>query len=465
MNEFIKVLAVDDEENILWLLKEGLEDEFTEVLSASGTGEAYELLNRESVDVCLVDIFLGVDNGVEFVEKWKKEFPDVNFLVMTAQNTSSNVIGSINAGAVDFFQKPFDLDKLKEKIQELCKKSKIRPKVSQDFIYDFQTTSSTMLEIYKLIGRIAKTNINVLIQGETGTGKEIFARMIYEKSNRADKPFVAINMPAIPDDLMESELFGHVKGAYTGAVSDKPGKFEQANGGTVFLDEISELDYSLQAKLLRILQERELNRLGANKNIELDLRVIAATNKNLEHLISQGKFREDLYYRLNVVTIDIPPLRERKGDIKFLVSHFLNKYKNLKGSVLSIDEEAMECLSKYSWPGNIRELENVIQSAIVNTSGNLIVPESLPKKVRENSSLCCNGDSLFFQLYKLASDIIEAESISEKNMAFEEYSKFTLKPLFEAALMQSKGNKTVASRLLGINRNTFRKKLKELNIE
>jgi len=279
MNEFVKVLAVDDEENILWLLKEGLEDEFTEVLSASNTGEAYELLNRESVDVCLVDIFLDGDDGIECVEKWKNEFPGVNFLVMTAQNTSSNVIGSINAGAVDFFPKPFDFGKLKGKIHDVCKKNKTRSKINKDFIYDFQTTSSTMLEIYKLIGRIAKTNINVLIQGETGTGKEIFARMIYERSNRANKPFVAINMPAIPDDLMESELFGHVKGAFTGAVSDKPGKFEQANGGTIFLDEISELDYSLQAKLLRILQERELSRLGSTKNIYLDLRVIAATNK------------------------------------------------------------------------------------------------------------------------------------------------------------------------------------------
>jgi len=465
MNEFLKVLVIDDEENILWLLKEGLENDFIEVLTTTSVEQAVNILEREHIDVCLVDIFLDNANGIELVDRWKEIYSGVNFIVMTAQNTSSNVINSINAGALDFFPKPFDLEKLQNKILEICKKTEAESSVDKGFVYDFQTSSQKMLDIYKLIGRIAKTNINVLIQGETGTGKEVLARMIYEKSNRNDKPFVAINMPAIPDELMESELFGHVKGAFTGAVSDKIGKFEQANGGTIFLDEISELNYSLQSKLLRILQERELNRLGSNKTVKLDLRIIAATNKTLENLIKQEKFREDLYYRLNVVSMDIPPLRERKEDIPFLVNHFLKKHRDLKGDVLSIGEDAMEKIRKYTWPGNIRELENVMQSAIIQASGSVITVDDLPQKISKNNVLNGYSDSLFSQLYKLAQDIVDAENLSQKNMAFDEFCRITLKPLFEATLMETDGNKSLAAKILGINRNTLRKKIKELNIE
>jgi len=465
MNEFLKVLVIDDEDNILWLLKEGLENDFIKVLTTTKIEKAANILEREHIDVCLVDIFLDNANGIEVVEKWKEIYSGVNFIIMTAQNTSSNVINSINAGALDFFQKPFDLEKLQNKILEICKSTEAEIPVDKEFVYDFQTSSQKMLDIYKLIGKIAKTNINVLIQGETGTGKEVMARMIYEKSNRSDKPFVAINMPAIPDELMESELFGHVKGAFTGAVSDKMGKFEQANGGTIFLDEISELNYSLQSKLLRILQERELNRLGSNKTIKLDLRIIAATNKNLENLIKQEKFREDLYYRLNVVSMDIPPLRERKEDIPFLVNHFLKKYKDLKGEVLTIGEAAIERIKKYTWPGNIRELENVIQSSIMQASGSVITVDDLPQKISKNNVLNGYSDSLFSQLYKLAQDIIDAENLSQKNMAFDEFCRITSKPLFEAILMKTDGNKSLAAQILGINRNTLRKKIKELNIE
>lgn len=465
MNEFLKILVVDDEENILWLLKEGLESDFVEVQTAAEIDKAANVLDREHIDVCLVDIFLDNANGIELVDKWKKIYPDVNYIIMTAQNTSTNVINSINAGAMDFFPKPFDLNKLRNKILETCKSKEMKTDLDKEFIYDFQTSNQKMLDIYKLIGRIARTNINVLIQGETGTGKEVLARMIYEKSNRADKPFVAINMPAIPDELMESELFGHVKGAFTGAVNDKPGKFEQANGGTIFLDEISELNYSMQSKLLRILQERELNRLGSNKTVKLNLRIIAATNKNLENLISKEKFREDLYYRLNVVSMEIPPLRERKEDIHFLVNHFLKKYKDLKGEVLSIGEDAMEKIKRYTWPGNIRELENVIQSSIIHTSGNVITADDLPPKVCGNNALNSYNVSLFSQLYKLAQDIIDAEDLSQKNMAFEEFCHITLRPLFEAVLVKTEGNKSIAAKILGINRNTLRKKIKELNIE
>ncbi|MCD8567886.1 MAG: sigma-54 dependent transcriptional regulator [Geovibrio sp.] len=317
-----------------------------------------------------------------------------------------------------------------------------------------------MLEIYKLIGKISGANINVLICGESGTGKEVIAHMIHEMSNRSDKPFVPINMAAIPSDLMESELFGHSKGSFTGAVTDKKGKFEEANGGTIFLDEISEMDFSLQSKLLRVIQEKEINPVGSSRTVKLDTRIIAASNKNLEGLVENCKFREDLFYRLNVVSIELPPLRERKEDIPYLANHFLRKYKTIKNRVLKISGEALGAMAKYRWPGNIRELENIIQYAIVNTDTDEVTRQGLPQKIfstaQEKDASCLSDE-----LYKLASSIVESETLSESYNAFEEYMKIVEYPLMRAVLERTDGNKSVSAKLLGINRNTLRKKAKE----
>lgn len=460
----MRVLVLDDEESILWVLREGLSDKYTEVLTCETSKDAEEILSRYPIDVCFVDIFLNNENGMELVEKWHKKYENTVFIVMTAQNTSTNIINSMKAGAVDFVTKPFDLKELKIKLNEIENDRQNKKVISIEDEYDFQTHNKKMVEIYKTIGKIAKTDINVLIQGETGTGKEVIAKMIHEKSSRSGKPFVAINMAAIPRDLLESELFGYSKGAFTGALGDKPGKFEEANGGTIFLDEISEAELGIQSKLLRVLQEREVTRLGSNKTIKLNLRVIVATNLDLEELVREKRFREDLYYRLNVVTISLPSLRERKEDIPVLVNHFLKKYAYLGGKDIAISAEAMDALVKYNWPGNIRELENVIQYSIVNSNGKTLNKNNLPIKILETNGK--NGkDSLSEQLKNLASEIISSETVSESFNSYEEYLKIVEKPLIKAALEKTLNNKSEAAKILGINRNTLRKKLKDLNIE
>jgi DNA-binding NtrC family response regulator len=459
----LNVLAIDDEESILWILKEGLDTPEIRMFIASNYLDALQILNSEDIHICLVDIFLNDINGIELVKKWSKEFTGIQFIIMTAQNTSSNVIEAMKAGAIDFFQKPFDLEELKERILNFKSEVKNKDFISDDFVYDFQTENKEMLEIYKLIGRVAKTNISVLIQGETGTGKEIIARMIHNNSDRAHKPFVAINMAAVPKDLIESELFGYEKGAFTGAVNGKVGKFEEANGGTIFLDEISEMDMNLQSKLLRVIQEKELNRIGSSKTVKLDVRIVVASNRKLENEVSEGSFREDLFYRLNVVTITLPPLRERIEDLELLTKHFLIKYKDLKSKILDVEFEVFEVFRKYSWPGNIRELENVIQLAIVNCSSGKISVEDLPKKVLDNvDKKELKTDSLYKQLYNLARDIVESEILTENFNAYEEYVLITEKPLIKAVLDKTDNNKSLAAKFLGINRNTLRKKIKTL---
>jgi len=317
-----------------------------------------------------------------------------------------------------------------------------------------------MLDIYKLIGRVAKSDISILITGETGTGKEVIAKMIHSQSNRHKKPFIAINMAAIPKELIESELFGYDKGAYTGANANKEGKFEMANGGTILLDEISELDYSLQSKLLRVIQDKELSRVGSNNIIKLDVRILAATNRDLLSLIKNNKFREDLYYRLNIVNIKIPSLRERKEDIPILVNYFLNKYMHLKGESVTISDKVIEKLTKYKWPGNIRELENTIIYLLVNSNTSNITIDDLPDNIKdenENSS----DFSLYNHLYELAFQYFSKSEDNGTNKDFapyDEYISLVEYPLIKAALHFCKGNKSKTAELLGINRNTLRKK-------
>jgi DNA-binding NtrC family response regulator len=460
----IKILAIDDEENILWVLKEGLSDNNTFVITTDDANKAEEILANENIDICLCDIFLKDKNGLDVVEDFSKRYSDTSFLIITAQNTGSNIINSMKAGAIDFVSKPFDFKELKGKINEIVKDTNLKSSDNTNVDYDFQSENKKMIEIYKTIGRIAKTDVNVLIQGETGTGKEVIASMIHEKSIRSKKPFVAINMAAIPKDLLESELFGHTKGAFTGATVDRPGKFEEANGGTIFLDEISEAELKIQSKLLRVIQEKEVTRIGSNKGLKLNLRIIVASNKNLEELVKSKEFREDLYYRLNVVAIELPPLRERKEDIPILVQHFLKKFSHLKGYELSMSTEAMDALLKYQWPGNIRELENIIQYAIIHATGKTISKSKLPPKVFENNTKN-DFNSLSKKLKSLANEIISSEIISGTNNAYEEFLKIVEKPLIMAALDKALNNKTEASKILGINRNTLRKKIKELEIE
>lgn len=458
------ILIIDDEESILWVLKEGLTDKNNNVLVTSEPSEAERLLKNGDIDVCIVDIFLQRGNGLELVEKWSPVYKNTVFFVMTAQNTGTNIINSMKVGALDFISKPFDIEEIKEKISSSIKSSTNQNQLILQDNYDFQSKCKRMEEIYKTIGRVAKTDINILIQGETGTGKEVIAKLIHERSSRNNRSFIPINMAAIPKELIESELFGYNKGAFTGAAYEKSGKFEEANGGTIFLDEISETELSLQSKLLRVIQEKEITRLGSNKQIKLDIRVIAATNRNLEEAIRDKTFREDLFYRLNIVTINLPPLRERKEDIPVLVSYFLRKYSNLKGGQCTLNEDVLDVLIKYSWPGNIRELENVIQYSIVQSNGRIINKTNLPMKIMEEN-LKTNSPSLSNQLYSTASDIIVSEMISGSNNAYNEYLKIVEKPLIQAILDKTSGNKSESATILGINRNTLRKIIKDHKIE
>lgn len=459
----INVLVVDDEENILWLLKEGLSDSDIHVFTANNRSEAESYFNDNFIDVCIVDIFLENDNGLNLVKEWRKAYPATYFIVITAQNTSSNVIEAMNSGAIDFFSKPFDVTEIKNRVLGTVSKKEGKTHIADATEYDYQTYSRKMLEVYKVVGKVAKTSINVLITGETGTGKEVVANMIHNKSNRKNKPFVAVNVASIPRDLMESELFGHVKGAFTGAITDKTGKFEEANGGTIFLDEIGEMELSLQSKILRILQDKELIKVGANKKIKLNVRIIAATNRNLEQMVKDGDFREDLFYRLNVVEIKLPPLRERKEDIPLLVDHFLKKYSFIKDEIMGVSDSAMELLKKYSWPGNIRELENVIQYAIVQSSQNIITINDLPEKFRQIDG-GSDETSLKDKLYELSLQLIDSSNVSGRMDAYHEYMRIVEVPIILAALYKSKGNKSLAAHILGINRNTLRSKIKELGM-
>jgi len=460
----IKVLIVDDEENILWLLKEGLEDSSISVITCSDSMTAEGYLSKHIIDVCLVDIFLDGENGLSLVKKWISRYKNTRFIMITAQNTSSNVIEAMNIGAIDFFPKPFDVREVKSRILDILDKKVVDIGVEDYLDYDYQTYSKKMLDVYKLVGKVARTDISVLITGETGTGKEIIANMIHEKSSRSSNPFVAVNVASIPKDLIESELFGHVKGAFTGALADKKGKFEEADRGTIFLDEIGEMELALQSKILRVLQNKELSRVGSNKTIKLDVRVIAATNKDLEKMVMEGLFREDLFYRLNVVEIHLPPLRDRKEDIPILVAHFLKKYRDIKSVQLKVDEGVLELFKKYNWPGNIRELENVIQYSIVNANQNTITVDDLPEKIKSVRMLD-DGDSLSDRLYELSKHLIDYSQITGSFNAYSEYLKIVERPLFMASLETANWNKSEASKILGINRNTLRARIKELNID
>jgi DNA-binding NtrC family response regulator len=468
MNKF-NVLLLDDEKNILWVLKEGLGDKNLFIHTASCIEEAELILKDLPIDVCIVDIFINDINALTFVKKWIKQYPQINFIIITAQNTSTNIIESIKVGAVDIFPKPFDIKEIKNTILNLINlqnKEKIISTES-DLKYDFQTLNKKMLNIYKLIGRVAKTDISVLITGETGTGKEVIAKMIHNQSNRHKKPFIAINMAAIPKELIESELFGYDKGAYTGAITSKEGKFEMANAGTILLDEISELDYSLQSKLLRVIQDKELSRVGSNNIIRLDVRILAATNKDLLSLVKCNKFREDLYYRLNIVNIKIPSLKERKEDIPILVNHFLNKFMHLKGEPVKISDKVIEKFTKYRWPGNIRELENTIMYLLVNSKSSNVTIEDLPDNIK-NEEENLEDFSLYNNLYELALQYFSKSGNNGANKDFapyEEYINLVEFPLIKAALHFCNGNKSKTAELLGINRNTLRKKMDKHKIE
>lgn len=389
------ILIADDDEASCQLFAEVLEREGYQVDQVQTGDEALARLREKAHDLLLVDVRMPGMSGLEVTRAVRKKYPCLPILVMTAFGSMETAIGAIHEGAFDFISKPMNLEELKKTVARALPQQQqqaLRKKVSEEIEGGDQFgvvigKSPAMVEVYKTIARVAPTKSTVLILGESGTGKELIARAIHEHSSRAAQPFVAVDCGALTETLLESELFGHVRGAFTGAVHDKKGVFEEADGGTCFLDEINDISLNLQAKLLRVLQEHEVRRVGAPKSIKVDARVVAATNKNLQRLVGNGALREDLYYRLKVVSIYLPPIRERPEDIPSLAEHFRRRYSQEAGKpVTSISSEAMKLLCDYPWPGNVRELENVIDRGVALSRQPLLTAEDLPDEVREGKA-------------------------------------------------------------------------------
>ena len=380
------ILVVDDELSMRELLEVLLSREGYRVSLAESGKKALDMLAVERFDLLLCDIRLGDITGLDVLREAKKRHPDAVVIMISAYATTETAVEAMNAGAYDYLPKPFDNVELKQAIAEALD---IRTLEREKAVLDHELqrnrhfqkivgNSPGMHQIYTMIRQVARTRTNILISGESGTGKELIARAIHEQSDRHDRPFIAINCGGIPETLIESELFGHRKGAFTGASADKKGIFDEAHGGTLFLDEIGELSLALQVKLLRVVQERVFKAVGGNADISVDIRFISATNKQLEEEVIAGRFREDLFYRLNVIEIKVPPLRERKGDLRALAQHFLEKYSREMGKeITKISSYAIDLLNRYDFPGNVRELENLMERSVALSTTNIILPDSL----------------------------------------------------------------------------------------
>src|SRR3990167_2980849 len=381
------ILVIDDEESIRWVFKKGLEKRDYTIHTAENGKNALSLLSKNKYLIVFLDIFLPDENGLKLLENIKKQEKEITVAIMTAQGTMKNAIEAMQKGAFDYVTKPFDMEEiylLIDKVENLKNLERRVHTLEEELktkydVGEIVGKSQKMQKVFKTIGKAASSDLTVLITGESGTGKELVARALHKASNRANGPFVAVNCAAIPRELLESELFGYEKGAFTGATESRAGKFEQADGGTIFLDEIGDMDISLQAKILRVIQEREFYKVGGKTLIRVDVRIIAATNQDLESAVKEKRFREDLYHRINVITIHLPSLRERHEDIPLLADYFLKRFSNeLVSNVKYITDDAVRILKNYEWKGNVRELENVIKRAIVMSGGDSITPEHLP---------------------------------------------------------------------------------------
>jgi two-component system response regulator PilR (NtrC family) len=381
-----RILVADDELSMREFLEVLLSKEGYRVSLAKNGSQAIKLIQNNTYDLVLTDIRLGDITGLDVLKEAKKQDPDTVVIMISAYSTTEIAVAAMNEGAYDFVPKPFDNMELNTTIAKalelrtLDHERETRSSELKDHLHFNRIIGNSpgMQAIYKRIEQIGPTKTNVLVTGESGTGKELIARAIHENSDRRDNPFVVVNCGGITDTLMESEFFGHVKGSFTGAISDKKGLFEAAHGGTIFLDEIGELSTMLQVKLLRVVQETAFNPVGGTKEIEVDVRIISATNKKLEQEVIDGNFREDLFFRLNVIPIKVPPLRDRKGDIELLSAHFAEKYsKKMNKDIVKLSSYAIDFLNKYSFPGNVRELENLIERSVALSSTNIILPESL----------------------------------------------------------------------------------------
>ncbi len=391
-----RVLIADDEKNMRWVLRQALEGEGYEVVEAADGKETLAAIADLPPDLLVIDHKMPAPDGMEVLRRLRSKGMDFPIIMLTAHGNVTSAVEAMKAGASEYLTKPFDLDELKLSIDKAIRMTELSAEVARlreelDRDYDVEgivAAEPGMLAVLDTVHKVAPTNATVMLYGESGTGKELVARALHQLSLRAGKPFISVSAGALPETLLESELFGYEKGAFTGAMQAKPGRFELANGGTIFLDEIGDIPPGVQVKLLRVLQERQFERLGGTRSIDVDVRVVAATNRDLQQLIADGGFREDLYYRLNVVPITLPPLRQRTEDIPRLVAHFLEK---VHAANKRITPEAMQLLVSYQWPGNVRELENTIERIAILAHGDDIGVADLPAEVREGTVFCAAG--------------------------------------------------------------------------
>ncbi|MBI4619545.1 MAG: sigma-54-dependent Fis family transcriptional regulator [Desulfobacterales bacterium] len=467
-----KILIVDDEPNVHYSFKKVFSKSYV-VLSASSGEEAVDIISRDTPDLVIMDIRMPGIDGITTLRKIKNIDPKLHIIIMTAYGTMETAVEAMRLGAYDYTLKPFDIDWMKATISSalsvtemMKRKVALSPSQEGELNGDIMVGNSPeMQKVYKYIGQVAGKDITVLLTGESGTGKELVARAIYKHSTRRDKPFMAINCAAIPDNLLESELFGYEKGAFTDARLRKIGKLEQLSGGTILLDEIGDMSLLLQAKMLRVLQEMEFERLGGNETIKVDIRVIAATNKDLRKEVAEGRFREDLYYRLNVVSIYLPPLRERKGDIPDLVRYFIKKSSpELNKEIKDIAPSAIKVLMGYHWPGNVRELENVVKKAIIRCKSEVIVQEDLSFEEETNRAHTLEKEGgLVSGLNGILDRLLEEIPLSLTGD--KDVFSFLEKMLVIKALMRTKGNQVKAAKLLGINRNSLRRRMEKYGVQ
>lgn len=452
-----RVLIVDDDPVILEVIGDILKKNGYEVVAAPNGAAGIRELERKYFDLVLTDLVMPDVDGMEVLNHVVSTSPKAICIILTGHGTIKSSVEAIKKGAFDYITKPITADELLVVIEKALKfrnleeeNIRLKKELQQTYGYDnFVGTSNAIKNIYDLIEKVADTDGTVLISGASGTGKELIARAIHYNSSRCDRPLVVINCGAIPEELLESELFGHEKGAFTGAYKSRIGRFEMANGGTIFLDEIGEMSPALQVKLLRVLQEKKFERVGGTKTIHVDVRIIAATNKNLTTAINKGKFREDLYYRLNVIPMKVPPLKQRKSDIPLLIDHFLKKFqKGAKKKITGFSPEVMDAMLKYDWPGNVRELENVIKRLTILCDDEVVTVDDLPEHIPHKGRAVRVVEEDFLE---------KGETLHD---AVEDYEK----RLILGALERSDWVKTKAAKLLNINRTTLVEKIKKQNL-
>jgi len=452
------ILVVDDEQQILKAVQRFLSEKGYDVVTCDHFDAALVELSKQLFDVALIDLKIGEHSGIDLIAKIKKEHPETLCMMFTGYGTIDSAIQAVKAGAYHYITKPFRLEDLESLLNQALETRRVKQEnqilkreVSSKFgMKSLVGVSDAMKSVYSLIEKVADTDSTVLLLGESGTGKELVAKAIHYGSRRANRPMVAVNCGAIPEELLESELFGHVKGAFTGAVATRPGRFEMAEGGTIFLDEIGDMSPRLQVKILRVLQERKFEPVGSNKTMEVDVRIVAATNKNLERAVKENLFREDLYYRLHVIPVRLPPLRERMEDVPLLIDYFIKRYAHENGRhVPQISTEAMFALAHYSWPGNVRELENMVERLVILKHEGEIGMADLPERIRAGHE----------------EEVPAYVQIPESGLSFKDVVDDFENQLILKALEKTGWNKNKAAQLLQLNRTTLVEKIKKRQLE